>query len=369
MQRNFKNKIKFAVCILFITFLTIYPAFEKSHAAGISIVSDQMSRMKKTAGNPNQVYSNHTITFTTATGVAAGETIVITFPSDFIGQASIDYTDVDMYATTERTLDATPLAGVWGAAFSSVGGTRNVLTLTSGTGTVTAASSVVIEIGTNALEGATGDKQIENTTTTGSKLVTITAGGTDTGSYAVSIVDDDQIVYTATVDPTISVVFAADLAISFGTLTASSIASGDSTPTVTVGTNAQSGFTARVYDAGGGGNPGLYKSVATTDLIGSSTAAYANTATLVAGTEGYGINATATGGSGSGTFSIDARFAGAGNDVGGLEVGAGAAVTLASDTLACTGRIITIDAKAAITDMNLAGSYTDTVTVIVTGNF
>ena len=147
------------------------------------------------------------------------------------------------------------------------------------------------------------------------------------------------------------------------------MANGDTAVDVTVGTNGNSGFTATVYDAGDATNPGLYKSAATTDLIGSSSAAYADGPTgLVAGTEGYGINAATSGGSGA-TVTIGTRYIVGTGDVGGLEVGASAAVTLASATGPVTGRIISINAKAAIDALIRAGTYQDTVTVIVTGNF
>lgn len=371
MKKNKINKIKILVTILFVMFLTIYPAFEKSHAAALASVSDQMSRMK--IGGTPDVYSNHTITFTTTTGVAAGQTIIITFPSDFAGQTGIDYTDVDMYAATERTLAAAPDTATWGAVFSDSGGTKNRLTLTSGTGTVVGGGTVVIEIGTNATEGVTGDKQMENATTSGSKLITLAAGPTDTGSVAVAIVNDDQIVYSATVDPSITASLNLN-ASSFGTITTSAVASAVTEIQVTINTNAPTGMTARVYDYGCDGTsakPGLALSGCTGDVdtIGSVDASYADTlTTLTLGVEGYGINAQDGGVGSGGSLTMGTRYDSA-TDVGGLEVGAGAAQTLATAGAAISGRRIDINAKAAIDGLVKAGAYSDTVTIVVTGNF
>jgi len=353
--------IRTIVLIAIFIFSMIIPAV-KTHAAPLTAISDVMSRIK--VGEK----SNHTITFTTPTGVAATETITVQFPPSIAsGEAGIDYTDVDFVADgVEITLAAVATGTTWGAVIADDGGggTLNKLTLTSDSGTVAAGKVIVIEIGTNATGG---DKQMQNDADAGTDNGPITAGSSDTGSIAYVLVADDQIVYSATVEPTISVVFSAN-ASSFGTLSASSVSDAATPITVTIGTNADNGMTASVYDTGDATNPGLYKSTTTTDIIGSTNAAYdPGPTTLAAGTKGYGIHAATSGGSG-GTITIPARF-GTSSDVGGLEVGAAAAVTLASTNDPITGRIVTITAKAAIDNTTRAGSYSDTITVIVTGNF
>lgn len=120
-----------------------------------------------------------------------------------------------------------------------------------------------------------------------------------------------------------------------------------------------SGFTMKVYDAGNGTNPGLYKSTVPTDTIGSANDSYANEATLSLGVEGYGLQATTT----SASINIAPRFLKTGNNVGGLEVGSGNAVIVASSTGAVTNQIITHIFKAAVAVTNKAGDYQDTVTI------
>lgn len=371
MKKNLGQKIKTAVIIISLLFLTIYPVFQKTRAADLSTISDVMTRMEITA-TPD-VYSNHTITFTTPTGVAATETITVTFPTDFTGQTGIDYTDVDVTDNgSQLTLDATPSGTTWGAAFSSVGGTLNKLTITSDTGTITGTHVVVIKIGTNASEGAIGDKQIENPTTNGSKKVSLTCGASDTGAFALAIVDDDQIVYSATVDPSITVTFTAN-ASNFGALPISAVTNAGTNIDVGVSTNAGTGMTLRAYDDGGGaGKPGLLLDGGSgdADVIGSVDSSYSATPVeLVAGTEGYGIYAEAVAGGSGGTISIAADYAYTDNKIGPLKVGATNAVTVSTASAPIDQKKTRIHAQAAIDGLTKPGAYKDTVTVVVTGNF
>ncbi|MCR4277768.1 MAG: hypothetical protein NUV85_02015, partial [Candidatus Berkelbacteria bacterium] len=117
-------------------------------------------------------------------------------------------------------------------------------------------------------------------------------------------------------------------------------------------------------------NPGLYKSSATTYLIGSADSAYSNTATLAAGTDGFGISGASSGGSGA-ALTVDGRFdaSGGANDMGGLEVGAGAAISIAASTGALASRVLTITHKAAVSGLAVAGAYTDTITYVCTATY
>lgn len=362
----FKTLKTIGLIVILIVAMTL-PVF-KAKAGDLTAISDTMSRMKDTTA------SDHTIKFTTPAGrTAIGDTITITFPTGFT-VTGVDDTDIDLSTgattgyETELTLGAAAGAGVWGVSF-----TGQVLTFThptDATGDIAATNKVVVEIGQVATGGAANAQITNQTVAQNNTDATIEIAGNnsfDTGSFAVEIVADDQIVYSATVDPSITASFSAN-ASSFGTITTSAVADAATQIDITIGTNGNSGFTATVYDAGDGTNPGLYKSAATTDLIGSTTSAYADgPTTLAANTEGYGINAATSGGSGA-TVTIASPYDSS-PQVGGLEVGTSAATTLASATGPCSGRIVSINAKAAIDSLIRAGSYQDTVTVIVTGNF
>jgi hypothetical protein len=321
-------------------------------AAGpLTALSDTMSRLQKST-----VKSDHTIKFTTPTGVAAGQNIQITMPTGFaIG--SVDYTDIDVSwgpstgAENELTLAGTPSGATWGAAFAG-----QILSITSGSGTITGTSKVIVEIGLNATGG---DQQITNHATAGTYTISIAGSFTDTGSIAIVILDSDQVSLTASVDPSISFSISATSS-AFSALSVGSVTTSTPNITLTVGTNSLNGYTISVRDAGNASNPGLYNAAATY-LIGSANAAYDDNDLLEIGQEGYGIQASSAG------ATIPARFDQSGNNVGGLEL---TATTLASyATKMTSNQTITITHKAAIAAFTSAGNYADTLTYIATGNF
>lgn len=155
--------------------------YNTADAANLTLVSNTLSDSDVSA------LSNHTIRFTMATsstGVAAGQTITITFPAGF-NLGTIDFADVDFSINgTDQALAGTASGATWGVSTSS-----QVLTLTSGTGVVTAGQAVVIEIGTNATFGTTGTDRVTNPTA-GSYEFYVTAGTVDTGRTRVAILDN-----------------------------------------------------------------------------------------------------------------------------------------------------------------------------------
>src|SRR3990172_5972491 len=151
------------VILAIMLLLIFYPA--TTHAT-LSALSDTMSRLA------NSELSDHTIKYTTSLGVDAAETMTITMPSGFtIG--SVDNTDIDVSwgPTTgyenELTLGASASCATLGASF-----TGQVLTITSGTGTISTNSKVVVEIGDNATGGA-GNEQITKHATAATYTISI----------------------------------------------------------------------------------------------------------------------------------------------------------------------------------------------------
>jgi len=151
--------------------------------------------------------SNHEIYFVTPTGVdASTDTITLTFAAGFT-MGSVAFGDMDLAVDndgncdgtwTDKTLAATPAAGVWG-----VGVSGQVITFTAPTdattGEIPAGYCVQIEIGTNASGGSI---QITNPTA-GVKDIDI--GGTfgDTGKIKVAIISG--VTVSATVAESLSV--------------------------------------------------------------------------------------------------------------------------------------------------------------------
>lgn len=351
MARKIKKQSrKLLAFFLTATVLGTFFAYTKnSRAASLTALSDTMSNLNDTEA------SDHTIRFTTPTGAGdITDTIIITFPSGF-GETGVDYTDIDLSHgastgyETEETLAAAASATEWGAVFSG-----DVLTLThpnnASNGDITATDKVVVEIGNNA---ASGSAQMTNPST-GTAVIAITGAFGDSGNIAVSIVDDDQIPVTATVNPTITFTVT-NTALALGVLDSGAGISASGYNNLTIGTNGTGGYTITVKDAGNGSNPGLNNSAAS-HLIASSTA------TLSAGAEGYGGNCNKVSGDGTCTF-VD----GATENVTGF--------TLAGGTFASYGSkpsstdTFQIRVKAEISSSTDAGAYADTLTLIATGNF
>lgn len=164
------------------------PFLRFAEAANVTSFSNTLSDSA-----PNEV-SNHTISFVTPTGLAAGENISIDFgTTSFSGIEDLTAQDLDLFAGTERTLiDGAASGASWG-----VNAAGTVIDITSGTDVIASGTTVTIEIGTNANEGGAGVNQISNPTV-GSYEISVEFGLVDTGSTRVAIVD--SVTVTATVE-------------------------------------------------------------------------------------------------------------------------------------------------------------------------
>jgi len=167
--------VTFAIILWFVG----VPSF-RAEAANVTSFSNTLS------DSAPAVVSNHTLTFVTPTGLAAGEAITIDFgTTSFSGIGSLVAQDIDLNASgTERTLiDGAASGASWNATTSGT-----TIVLTSGTDTVGANATITIQIGTNATTGGTGTNQITNPSV-GSYEITVAVGSSDTGVTRVAIVD------------------------------------------------------------------------------------------------------------------------------------------------------------------------------------
>ena len=243
--------------------------------------------------------ANHTIVFTTPTGIAAAATLTLTFDNS-TSLGSIAFGDIDLADDgVDVALAAAPSGATWGVTKTGL-----VITFVNGSAAVAAASVITIEIGTNATFGTTGTNQITNGTA-GTTLITI--GGTfgDTGTIGVPIIADDVVVVNALVQPTITFTVS-DNSIFYGNLRTAGICFAIGTDpgpvtctqttendsiTLTAGTNAASGYIITAQGA-----------TLTSGIAGPTiTPLAANTASSP-GTEQFGIRLrNVTGGSGTAT--------------------------------------------------------------------
>lgn len=326
-----------------------YPSLQPVNAAALTALSDTISTLKK------NTVANHDILFTTPTGLTSGQTVILTFQSDYSIPASLDYTDIDVLDDGANvTLAASPSGATWGAVRTS----STVITLTNGTTAVGAGSVMRIKIGTNASSGATGDQQITNPTTNGSKTLAFTGSFGDTGTTTAYIVDDDQVAVSASVDQSITFSIS-DNTVGFGTLSASAAryatgdTAGNSSETeahnLIVGTNASSGYsvTATGTTLTSGSN--------TITAIGGT-----NTSSSV-GSEQFGLRMTASGGNGA----VNAPYSASGFafDY------ANFPDTVATSTSASSNTTYSVRYLANIGAQTEAGTYTTAITYIATANY
>jgi hypothetical protein len=219
----------------------------KANAASLTFVSDTLS------DSGPSIASNHTIVFHTSTGVAAGQTIAVTFPAGF-NMNGIDFGDVDLATTTEEiTLASSASGNTWGVGLSG-----QTLTFTSATGIIAAGATTTIEIGTNATAGGTGNTQITNPTA-GSYEINIAGTQADSANTRVMILS--KVTVTAIVNTSFTFTVAginAGVGVNGTTTTATSTATTMPFATTTVGvpntiaqtlsvtTNARNGFVVTV---------------------------------------------------------------------------------------------------------------------------
>ncbi|MFZ2253480.1 MAG: hypothetical protein WAW13_04945 [Minisyncoccia bacterium] len=166
--------------------------FRFAEASSITFASDTLSTSAPSAS------ADHTFAFTTPNGMAAGQTITLTFAAQFT-LPPLGTEDFDLTASgTEQTIASSNGVNIWGVSTSS-----QTITFTSPSNVGQAsATPFVIQIGTNATAGGAGDTQIVNPAATTSYAIDL--GGTmpDSGQVRVAIVD--QVVVSASVDTSLT---------------------------------------------------------------------------------------------------------------------------------------------------------------------
>jgi hypothetical protein len=182
--------------------------------------------------------------------------------------------------------------------------------------------------------------------------------------YLASAQTTGTVTVTASVPTSVTCAFSTTTT-DFGTLSVSAVTTSSPNVTTTVSCNPAAGCQVQVKDQGNGTNGGLYNSAANY-LIPSPAAGFPATATLVAGTEGYGIQATTTTAGSGGTLSLNSIYNQTGNTVGRLST---TSVILASSSQPTANREIVVIHKAAVSGLTPAGSYQDIITYDCVANY
>ena len=342
-----------------------------AYAANVTSFFAKPSREKASLATVDE-----TISFVIPTGIAASETIIVTFSGQTIN-ASFDFNDVDLEDNaTPLTLAAAPSGATWGVVRTS----STVLTFTNGSSAVTSGHTVVMRLGTIATTGSTGTRQLTNPAA-GTATVALTGtfgtagSGAMTGTASIPIVDDDQVTVTATVNQTIT--FDIDTAVTntntstpysvaLGTLTTAAAVNSDGATFNSIwldlGTNAAGGVNVTVISSGGA----LKSTSVPADTIPSASA------TMAPGTANYGICVKANTAT-TGTLTKASPFNGATctyghtDTVGGVTTSAQNIIT--STAPVDTGRVEIVVAaeNSAVTPAH--SDYSDTLTFIATATF
>lgn len=351
-------------------------------AASVTDFSVTLTRNKaSTAGN-------QTILFTTPTGVAGtgNPTIILTYDNSTSVAASLDFEDIDLsYDTTPDGVcetgdtEMTLAAAQSGATMGVVRTSGTVITFTNGSTAIAAGSEVCIQIGTNATTGATGAEQITNGAE-GTSTLTLSGGFGDSGVASMSIVDDDQVTVTATVNSAIT--FDIDTAqtdtgsddpysVALGTITTSDTRVSGTTDGINfiwvdLNSNASGGVVVTVANANG--TNGLVSTSVPADNINSADGSVAD------GTEIYGLCIVATSavtGALDDEGGYDSDTCSANNETNNVQALSTTGETIFDTNGApiATGRG-QIAVNASISGTTVAhADYTDTLTFTATGTF
>jgi hypothetical protein len=150
----------------------------------------------------------------------------------------------------------------------------------------------------------------------------------------------------------------------FGTIDTNAVYTSSPNVTTTVSCNPALGCQVQIKDTGSGSQPGLWNSSASY-LIPSPNASFSATATLSAGTEGYGIQAATTTAGSGGTLSLNSIYNQTGNTVGGLTT---TTQVLATSSEPVANREVVVTHKVAISGLTKAGSYQDQIIYTCSSN-
>jgi hypothetical protein len=166
------------------------PSFRFVEAANVTSFSNTLSTSR-----PN-VAANHTIVFTTPTGILDGESITIDFSDGPFGIGSVDYTDIDIAAPADLAV-AADCSGAEPVGASFTGTTLTLQFCAGNGGEVDPDGTVTIRIGTHAVDG---NAQLVNpdVPAEGSSYEIKLTAGQDVGETRVAILDTVQV--TAAVD-------------------------------------------------------------------------------------------------------------------------------------------------------------------------
>ncbi len=330
----------------------------------VSVVQIVLSALPAKAGNFEQVYIRlDRLAASTTTGgtvcaqadtVATEADVQVVFPTGF----TVNTTAANWTVTTTNLPSG---ATAWPSIGTASAVSGQTVTFPSGDLTVSTLYCFNFS-GTSTLTNATaGNDKTGTVTTRATGPTTI-----DSSGYALSIVSNDQIVVTASVPATFSFALSGNTDTFTGNL--STTTTSTSGRTVTIATNAASGWVAWVKSANAALN-----SVSTGASIATA-GSLDNAPTDLASATGYvlDVNITTDSGTGTGTVSQASNY---GAEYNGTNTTSGGTLSTTFQPIAASngttdGDILTLIERAKISAVQAAATdYTDTLTVVAAGRF
>lgn len=286
--------------------------------------------------------------------VATEASVQVTFPSGY----TVNTTASNWTVTTTNLPSG---ATAWPSIGTASAVSGQTVTFPSGDLTVSTLYCFNFSGTSTLTTGSAGNDQTGTITTRTSAPATI-----DSSGYALSIVSNDQIVVTATVPATFS--FALSGNTDTFTSSLSTTTTSTSGRTVTISTNAASGWVAWVRSANAGLNS------ASTGASIATAGSVDNTPTDLASSTGYvlDVNITTDSGTGTGTVTQASNY---GAEYNGTNTTSGGTLSTTFQPIAASdgttdGDVLTLIERAKITAVQAAATdYTDTLTVVAAGRF
>jgi hypothetical protein len=333
-----------------------------ANAASMSTTIVRFDRLKQSTGGAGDVFTSGVVCAKSPTAATATETSVkVTFPTGFTVSTTVGNWTVDTTNTTGWPTGGTAWTGIaapTGAGEFVISGQS----VNFQSGNLASASTLYCFNWTNT------SAALKTPTSTGNDLtgqvITQTTGGvaSDTGKYATSIVANDQIAVTASVNASFTFSLSSNAA-SLSTLSTGSPTE-SSAINASVSTNASQGW--QMWAADPSGAPGLHSTTASKTIV-YSPAVNAAASALTTGVEGYNLGSRSISGTTCGTptygnFNSATQYAGSG-----LDNTLRSLVSVTGPANACA---LALRVNASISATTPAATdYAGTITVVAAGSF
>ncbi|NTW75716.1 MAG: hypothetical protein HGB34_02330 [Candidatus Moranbacteria bacterium] len=344
IYRRFAGAV--AVGVLLSTLVSPF-VLSRADAAGLELAMVRLDRLSASTATGGTVCARPDST-------ATESSIRVTFPTGF----TVNTTTSNWTATTTNLPSG---ATAWPGIGTATTVSSQDVTFPSSDLTPSTLYCFNFAAASTLTTGTAGNNQTGVITTQSSGPTTVDASG-----YALSVVSSDQIAVSATVPATFS--FALSGNTDTFTTDLSTTTTSTAGRTVTIGTNAASGWVAWVRSA----NAAL-SSVSTGASIATA-GTVDNSPTDVSATTGYvlDVDITTDSGTGTGTVSQASNY---GSEYAGANTTSGGTLSTTFQPIAASsgttdGDVLTLTERARITAVQAAATdYTDTLTVVAAGRF